>query len=60
MVDAVSGPLGGESIKWLGDGVMLHFRDPGDAALAVLELVELAPTMGLPAHAGVAARFAVF
>lgn len=60
MVDAVSGPRGGEPIKWLGDGVMLHFRDPGDAALAVLELVERAPTMGLPAHAGVAAGSAVF
>jgi class 3 adenylate cyclase len=60
MVDAVSGPRGGEPIKWLGDGVMLRFRDPGDAALAVLELVERAPTMGLPAHAGVAAGSAVF
>jgi adenylate cyclase len=60
MVDAVSGPRGGESIKWLGDGVMLHFRDPGDAALAALELVERAPVMGLPAHAGVAAGSAVF
>ncbi len=60
MVDAVSGPRGGEPIKWLGDGVMLRFRDPGDAALAILELVERAPTMGLPAHAGVAAGSAVF
>lgn len=40
LVDAVSGPLGGEPVKWLGDGVMLRFRDPGRAALASLELVE--------------------
>ena len=51
-------PRGGEPIKWLGDGVMLRFRDPGDAALAILELWR-APTMGLrPTRRG--GRSAVF
>jgi adenylate cyclase len=59
-VEAVTNLRGGEPIKWLGDGVMLHFRDPGDAVLAVLELVERGPEMGLPVHAGVAAGPAVF
>ena len=60
MVDAVMSPRGGEPIKWLGDGVMLHFHDPHDAVLAMLEMVRRAPEMGLPAHAGVAAGPAVF
>jgi class 3 adenylate cyclase len=60
MVDAVTSPRGGEPIKWLGDGVMLHFHDPHDAVLAMLEMVRRAPEMGLPAHAGVAAGPAVF
>lgn len=60
MVDAVTNPQGGEAVKWLGDGVMLRFRDASGALLSVLELVQRAPEMGLPAHAGVAAGSAVF
>ena len=44
----------GTTVKLLGDGVLLHFRDPGDAVRASLEIVESAPTRGLPpAHVGV-------
>jgi class 3 adenylate cyclase len=30
----------GRAVKWLGDGVMFHFADPGRAVLAGLDLVE--------------------
>jgi adenylate cyclase len=47
---------GGVPVKWLGDGVMVHFRDPAGAVLAALQLVEQVPAAGLPpAHVGVAA-----
>ena len=40
----------------LGDGVHFHFRDPGDAVRASLEIVRAAPSRGLPpAHVGVEA-----
>jgi class 3 adenylate cyclase len=46
----------GVPVKWLGDGVMVHFRDPAGAVLAALGLVEEFPAAGLPpAHVGVAA-----
>jgi adenylate cyclase len=46
----------GSVVKLLGDGVLLHFRDPGDAVRASLEIVERPPTRGLPpAHVGVSA-----
>jgi class 3 adenylate cyclase len=35
---------GGKTIKWLGDGVMFYFRDPGPGVRAALEMVDgLAP-----------------
>ncbi len=44
----------GNVIKLLGDGVFLQFGDPDDAVMASLEMVESAPTRGLPeAHIGV-------
>ena len=47
---------GGVPVKWLGDGVMVWFRDPAGAVRAALELVEQLPPVGLPpAHVGVAA-----
>jgi adenylate cyclase len=47
---------GGVPVKWLGDGVMVHFRDPAGAVLAALQLVKEVPAAGLPpAHVGVAA-----
>jgi class 3 adenylate cyclase len=47
---------GGVPVKWLGDGVMVHFREPAGAVLAALGMVEQFPEAGLPpAHVGVAA-----
>src|SRR5512133_753809 len=47
---------GGVPVKWLGDGVMVHFREPAGAVRSALELVEQLPAAGLPpAHVGVAA-----
>ena len=44
----------GSIVKLLGDGVLLHFPDPGDAVRASLDLVERAPAQGLPpTHIGV-------
>jgi len=46
----------GAPVKWLGDGVMFHFRDPAYAVASALEMVEEVPKAGLPpAHVGVAA-----
>lgn len=30
----------GHPVKWLGDGVMFHFAEPGEAVLGALDLVE--------------------
>jgi class 3 adenylate cyclase len=47
---------GGVPVKWLGDGVMFHYREPAGAVLAALGMVEELPEAGLPpAHVGVAA-----
>jgi adenylate cyclase len=47
---------GGVPIKWLGDGVMVHFREPAGAVRSALDLVGQLPEAGLPpAHVGVAA-----
>jgi adenylate cyclase len=47
---------GGVPVKWLGDGVMVHFQEPAGAVRSALELVEQLPVAGLPpAHVGVAA-----
>lgn len=43
----------GKPVKWLGDGVMLHFREPGRGVVAALEMVEGVSEAGLlPAHVG--------
>jgi class 3 adenylate cyclase len=59
MVDAVATEAGGEIVKWLGDGVMVRFRDPGEAVGAVLEVVARAPRIGVATHAGIGAGAAV-
>jgi adenylate cyclase len=47
---------GGVPVKWLGDGVMVHYQEPAGAVLAALGMVEQLPQAGLPpAHVGVAA-----
>jgi adenylate cyclase len=47
---------GGVPVKWLGDGVMVWFREPAGAVRSALELVAQLSEAGLPpAHGGVAA-----
>jgi adenylate cyclase len=44
---------GGRPVKWLGDGVMIFFRDPGSGVLAALQMVDGIASAGLPpAHVG--------
>jgi adenylate cyclase len=44
---------GGRPVKWLGDGVMFWFREPGLGVLAALEMAEGVTSAGLPpAHVG--------
>ena len=48
-------------MKWLGDGVMFYFPEPGDAVLAAVEMVEMVRSHGLPpAHVGIHAGPVVF
>jgi adenylate cyclase len=52
---------GGTPVKWLGDGVMFYFREPADAVLAAVDLVEVVGSHGLPpAHVGIHAGPVVF
>ena len=45
---------GGRAVKWLGDGVMLHFADPGGAVLSGLDLVEQTEkVVSVPARVGI-------
>jgi adenylate cyclase len=54
LVNEVAADQQGEVVKMLGDGVHFHFRDPGDAVRAALELVDAVGPRGLPpAHVGV-------
>jgi len=53
LVERSSVRHGGKPIKWLGDGVMFYFRDPGPGVRAALEMVDVLAAAGLPpAHVG--------
>ena len=61
LVNGTSVRYGGKPVKWLGDGVMFHFRDPGPGVLAALEMVEGAEEARLPpAHVGIHAGPVLF
>jgi adenylate cyclase len=52
---------GGKPIKWLGDGVMFHFPEPGRGVRSALEMVEGIAAAGLPpAHVGLHAGAVLF
>jgi adenylate cyclase len=52
---------GGQPVKWLGDGVMFHFRDPGQGVVAALEMMDGVAGHRLPpAHVGLHAGPVVF
>jgi adenylate cyclase len=54
IVKRSSNDHGGRPVKWLGDGVMCYFRDPGEAVAGALEMIDAIPAAGLPpAHIGV-------
>ena len=45
---------GGQAVKWLGDGVMFHFANPGAAVLSALDLVERTErAMSVPTRVGI-------
>jgi adenylate cyclase len=45
---------GGRPVKWLGDGVMFYFSDPGGAIMSSLELVDQTRrTIAVPARVGI-------
>jgi adenylate cyclase len=51
----------GTPVKWLGDGVMFYFREPGAAVLAAVEMVAVVGSHDLPpAHVGIHAGPVVF
>ncbi|HET9672599.1 MAG TPA: adenylate/guanylate cyclase domain-containing protein [Actinomycetota bacterium] len=61
LVEDISLRRGGRSIRWLGDGGMFHFKEPRSAVLAGLDMVESAPTAGLPPmHIGIHAGPVIF
>ena len=61
LVEDTSRRYGGRAIRWLGDGGMFHFKDPGPAVLAGLDMVEAAPGAGLPPmHIGIHAGPVIF
>jgi adenylate cyclase len=52
---------GGQPVKWLGDGVMFYFQDPGHGVMATLDMVDGVSTHALPpAHVGIHAGQVVF
>jgi adenylate cyclase len=54
VVRRLSREHGGEPVKWLGDGVMFYFPDPGHGVVAALDMVEGVRTRAFPpAHVGI-------
>jgi class 3 adenylate cyclase len=60
-VDRTSRQYGGKAVKWLGDGVMLYFRDARPVVVAALHMLDSVVEVGLArAHVGVHAGPVVF
>jgi adenylate cyclase len=52
---------GGRAVKWLGDGVMLQFPEPGSAVESAVKMVAALEVAGMPlAHVGVHAGPVIF
>jgi adenylate cyclase len=61
LVQRTSLERGGRPVKWLGDGVMFYFRDPGPGVIAALEMIDGVNRAGLPpAHVGLHAGPVIF
>jgi len=61
IVRRVSARFGGKPTKWLGDGVMLYYPEPGSGVVAALEIKEGLAWAGLPpVHVGIHAGPVLF
>jgi len=61
VVERTSVRHGGRPVKWLGDGVMFFFKDPGPGVVAALDMVDDVAEAGLPpAHVGLHAGPVIF
>jgi adenylate cyclase len=61
LVQRTSIKHGGRPVKWLGDGVMLYFPNPGPGVVAALEMAAGVAEAGLPpAHVGLHAGPVIF
>src|SRR5918999_141668 len=61
LVQRTSLEHGGRPVKWLGDGVMLYFREPGPGVVAALGMTDAVANAGLPpAHVGLHAGPVLF
>jgi class 3 adenylate cyclase len=61
LVQRGSHERGGRPVKWLGDGVMVFFREPAAAVPFALEMLEHIPEAELlPAHVGIDAGPVIF
>ena len=61
LVQRTSVQYGGRPVKWLGDGVMFYFPNPGPGVVAALEMVAGVADAGLPpAHVGLHAGPVIF
>jgi adenylate cyclase len=54
LVEGISRRYDGRAVRWLGDGGMFVFREPGAGVEAAIEMVTQAPANGLPpTHIGI-------
>jgi hypothetical protein len=61
LVEEISLRRDGRAVRWLGDGGMFYFADPGAAVLAGLDMAEGAAGAGLPpTHIGIQAGPVIF
>jgi class 3 adenylate cyclase/DNA-binding transcriptional MerR regulator len=61
LVQRSSVKYGGRPVKWLGDGVMLFFPEPGPGVVAAIEMAAGVADAGLPpAHVGLHAGPVIF
>ncbi|MDP9270953.1 MAG: hypothetical protein M3P14_08295 [Chloroflexota bacterium] len=61
LVQRTSSRYAGKPVKWLGDGVMFYFANPGPGVVAALDMLEGVAAAGLPpAHVGLHAGPVLF
>jgi len=54
LMNGIASDFRGSVVKMLGDGVLFHFKDPNDAVMGSLEILDRVIPAGLPpAHVGV-------